>query len=88
MRFHPFRSRRFRAYEISGDYWVTIEWLAITDEPNVRWLWTLRTIQFRTAQGAVVPAREPVARGYAWTKSEARARAYAAALEHSDHLGR
>lgn len=84
MRLHPFRHRRFSAYELAGAFWVTIEWLALTDEPNVRWLWAVRTIQFRTERGAVVPSRAPFVRGYAWTKAEARARAYHAALDHKE----
>jgi len=84
VRFHPLRRHRFSAYEIAGDWWVTIEWLPVTDDANVRWLWTLRSIQFRTDRGAVVPAREPDARGYAWTKAEARAEAYRAAIELSE----
>lgn len=83
MRFHPFRRRRFTAYQ-TGDYWVTIEWLALTDEPNVRWVWAVRSIQFITGNGAIVPSREPFARGYAWTKAEARACAYHAALDHQE----
>jgi hypothetical protein len=63
---------------------VTIEWLPITDDRNVRWVWAVRSIQFRTERGAIVPSREPVARGYAWTKAEARAVAYRAALTHSE----
>ena len=53
MRWQPRRSRRFSAYR-TGDYWVTVEWLAHTDDPLVRWVWTTRTIQFVTAGGAVV----------------------------------
>lgn len=84
MRLHPFRCKRFTAYPLGVDYWVTIEWLPLTDDANVRWVWTVRTIVFRTANSAVVPAREPIARGYAWTKAEARGRAHAAAVAHSD----
>jgi hypothetical protein len=82
VRWQPRRSRRFSAYR-TGDYWVTVEWLAHTDDPLVRWVWTTRTIQFVTAGGAVVPSREPVARGYAYTKAEARGRAHTAAVIHA-----
>lgn len=72
--------RRFHAYELAGHYWVTIERLAVSDDPLARWVWAVRAIQFRTPNGAVVPAREPLARGYSYSLTEGRARAYRAAL--------
>lgn len=81
-RFLP--GRRFSAYAIGGSYWVTIERLAFSDEPNIRWVWTVRTIVFTTSSGGVVPSQTPFARGYAWTKAEARAVAYQHALNHQE----
>lgn len=74
---------RFSAYR-TGDYWVTIEPLAITDEQHCRYVWSVRPIVFVTTNGTVVPASVPCARGFAGTKAQARGRAYRAALDHTE----
>lgn len=75
--------RKFQAYQIGLDWWVTIEHVKITDDRDARYLWTLRSLLFVTRNGGVVPCRDIVNRGYAPSRRHARAMAYRAALDAS-----
>ena len=73
--------RRFRAYAIGVDWWVTIEPLGKTDDRVMRYRWTLRSILFFTKDGTIAPSRDVIARSYSPSVRQARAEAYRAALD-------
>jgi hypothetical protein len=75
--------RKFQAYKISEDWWVTIEPIHGFKPLRIKYKWTLRTLLFIDRNGNAIPCRDAIASGYASSRRQCRGEAYRAALDAS-----